>query len=130
MLKMSGRQEKTRKSLVDGSAAEKGSGNGAELVRSTTQSGVSFSQALNVSGSKVMMKKTAKPVNEQEMNADTERMENGGNKQFLDASSSSYVYPSMASRATRMVPLMFTNSSRKAKSPSEVQVQPSEVEMK
>ncbi len=36
----------------------------------------------------------------------------------------------MAGRATGMVPLMFTNSSRKAKSPPEVQVQLSEAEMK
>ncbi len=72
MLKMSGHQEKTRKSLVDGSAAEKGLGNAAELARSTTQSGVSFSQAPNVSSSKVMPKKAAKLMNEQEMNADAE----------------------------------------------------------
>ncbi len=127
---MSNHQAKTKESLVEGSTAEKGLGNAAMVVRSTSWSGVSFSQMTNVSGSKVMTKKTAKPMNGQETDVDAERMENGSNKQSLDASSSSYVYPSMASRATGTLPLLFTNSSRKVKSPPEVQVQLSEAEMK
>ncbi len=125
--KMSNCQGKVKRGSVNGSAAEKGSGNAAGIVWSTTRSGVSFSQAPNVSGSRVMMKKAVKPVNKRKANANAERTENGNNKQFLDTSS---VYPSMAGRATGMLPLLFTNSSRKARSPSKAGVQPSKVEMK
>ncbi len=80
MLKTSGCQEKMKQSLVDGSTAEKGLGNAAKLARSTTQSGVSFSQAMNVSGSGVMTRGAMRRMNEQGMNVNAERMENGSNK--------------------------------------------------
>ncbi len=71
MLKMSDHQEKTRTSLVGRSAAE-GMGNAAAgTVRSTTRSGVSFGVP-NISGSRVMTKKTAKMVDEWKANVSTE----------------------------------------------------------
>ncbi len=130
MEKMSGHQAKMKKSSVEGSTAEKGLGNAAVVARSTTQSAVSFSQAMNISGSGVMTREATRCRNEQGVNANAERMENGGKKQFLDALDSSYVFPSMASRATGTVPLMFTNSSRNVKLPPEVQVWSSEAETK
>ncbi len=64
MLKMSGCQEKMKKSLVNGNTAEKGLGNAANLARSTTQSGVSISQATNVSGSGVTTRVATRRMNE------------------------------------------------------------------
>ncbi len=56
--KMSNRRMQVKKSSVNGSAAGKGLGNATEeLARSTTQSGVSFSQVPNISSSGVMTKK-------------------------------------------------------------------------
>ncbi len=128
--KMSSRRAQEKKSLVGGSAAE-GSGNAAAgIARSTTWSGVSFSTP-NVSGSRVMAKKAVRMENERKTNASTERMEHGSTKQFLDSSSSSYVYPPMAGRAGGVTPLMFTNSSRRrSKSPLVARVQLSRVETK
>ncbi len=65
MEKMSGHQAKMKKSLLEGSTAEKGLGNATRIARSTTQSGVSFSQATNVSGKGVMTRGATKHMNEQ-----------------------------------------------------------------
>ncbi len=55
---------------------------------------------------------------------------NRGNGQFLDASGDSHVFPSMAGGATGTGLLVFMNSSRKAKSPPEVNLWVSEAEKK
>ncbi len=54
MEKMSGHQVRERKSLVNLSTMEKGLGNAAKLVRSAIPSSVTFSQAMNASGLRVM----------------------------------------------------------------------------
>ncbi len=54
----------------------------------------------------------------------------GGDGRLLDASGNSHVFPSIAGRVTGMVPLVFTNSSKKAKSPPEVNFRASEAEKK
>ncbi len=45
------------------------------------------------------MRGATKHMNEQGTNANAERMENGGNKLFLDALDGSYIFPPMAGRA-------------------------------
>ncbi len=110
---MSTHRAQAKRSSVKGSAAEKGSGNATEIARSTTQSSVSFSQTLNVSSSKVMTKKAVKLMDEQETNADTERMENRRNRQFLDAFGNSPVFAPIAGRATGFSGHVSMNSSRK-----------------
>ncbi len=76
MEKMSNRWTQVKKSLVNGSAAEKGLGNAAKLARSTTQSSVTFSQMMNASGSRMTMR-GVKHMNEQEVNVQAEWTDDG-----------------------------------------------------
>ncbi len=73
----------------------------------------------------MVMRGVAKHLNEQVASALTKRTDNGAG-QFLDASDNSHVFAPMAGRATSYRPMVFTNSSRKAKSLPEVNSRASE----